>query len=168
MRKVLLIGFILAILLLAFPQGVMADDAIVNANVAAIPYSFSASYEGGMWSLTTGMTNVDTIPIVVTITGNQYWDISAVDADASKPGTPGHMYEWNAASGYTGSEELNHALVITDNINDYEISNTAITIASGNGAWVSNFWFSQDVDAAELNLPTNSYHLVVEITCGFR
>jgi hypothetical protein len=75
MKKVLLIGLILAICILAFPQGVLAadDSATVNANIAT-SLDFTAAGPVGTWDLqpsgdTTTASNADGITFFVNSNG---------------------------------------------------------------------------------------------------
>jgi len=176
MKKVLLLGLILAILLLAFPQGVMADDATVNANIVATTGDFSATYASHVWALAAGpATTTEIVPVVLTITDcNQLWDIIAWDADGT---TAGHMTEWDVTlppPGYvSGGEQLNLPLRIENSAGSYpEIGITqslAPIIRFGSlNLESAEHRFQQEVQTGELHLPTNSYHIVVTIDATFR
>jgi len=86
MKKVLLIGLILAILLLAFPQGVSA--AVDSAEVAATMEPVSeviATFAGG-WNLERGTANLFANAISVTVDSNSPWGLTAQDLKAANPG----------------------------------------------------------------------------------
>ena len=85
MKKVLLIGLILAILLLAFPQGVMAvtdPTAIINAELTPATLEFAVT-EPASWTLVRGDNYLPTADeIKVEVDSSKYWTVSA-QADAS-------------------------------------------------------------------------------------
>jgi len=85
MKKVLLIGLILAILLLAFPQGVMAvdsdfDTALVTANIDDV-CAVTADYVGGTWNLArdSADANLNDNAISVTVDSTSPFDLMAED-----------------------------------------------------------------------------------------
>ncbi len=90
MRKILLLGFILAILLLAFPQGVLADvqSPVVNANIVHT-LVFTAPSPAA-WVLDRGTAATDnylssagsgTAPIAMSVDSANGWGVTAVDAN---------------------------------------------------------------------------------------
>jgi hypothetical protein len=85
MKKVLLIGLILAILLFAFPQGVMAadtdsDTAEVTADINDV-CEVTATYVGGTWALdrNSGTSNLNDDAISVTVDSTSPFDLMAED-----------------------------------------------------------------------------------------
>ena len=105
MKKLLLIGVILAILILAMPQGVLAatQAPVVNANIAHTLVFTAPS--PSLWTLGRGATATDNllssgpgaIPIGVD-TANK-WELKAIDANAG--GTAGHQAHMIPTSGFT-------------------------------------------------------------------
>jgi hypothetical protein len=79
MKKVLLIGLILAICILAFPQGVMAasDNAEVIATIESVS-EVHASFVGG-WVLERGADNSFDNAILVTVDSTSPWGLTASD-----------------------------------------------------------------------------------------
>jgi len=89
MKKVLLIGLILAICILAMPQGVMAAlgdsaPATVTGNFASIAI-LKAQFNPGSpaWALSRGSNNPLTGGINVSVDCNQPWQVNAADTDAA-------------------------------------------------------------------------------------
>jgi hypothetical protein len=92
MKKVLLIGLILAICILAFPQGVMAagsDTAEVTASIDSIA-DIVATFTATPWALTrlaTGLTpNLNPNAITVTVDCNNDWDVTVADTKVTDKG----------------------------------------------------------------------------------
>jgi len=91
MKKVLLLGFILAILLLAFPQGVMAagdPTAEVTASIQSIA-DLNAAFSGTwvLQRLAPGLTpNLNANNITVTVDCNNDWDVSVTDDKSTNKG----------------------------------------------------------------------------------
>jgi hypothetical protein len=100
MKKLLLIGLILAICVLAFPQGVMAlDDSVtVNANLPLQTFAFDASINTGVgptwpWVLQPSTANTNPGAINLTVVSSRQWDIAAWDANGNTaPRIAGHMF----------------------------------------------------------------------------
>jgi hypothetical protein len=97
MKRVLLIGFILAILILAMPQGVLALTQGSNVDVKAIfapPLTFSASSastSGSVtWNLGRGSDNLYPSGLSFTIGAAAPWDITASHTPTGSF-TKGHM-----------------------------------------------------------------------------
>jgi hypothetical protein len=96
MKKVLLIGLILATLLLAMPQGVSAATADVTASIATVS-DLTATYIGtSPWVLTTNSANNQPNPpgaIQTTVNCNSDWDVTVADSQFAIPAAVavGHM-----------------------------------------------------------------------------
>jgi len=94
MKKVLLIGFILAILLLAFPQGVMAVDdatAVVNADLAQVALNFKVTEPTTTWNLVRGANDLGSADpsladIKIEVDTSNYWTVSAEDTTTAHKG----------------------------------------------------------------------------------
>jgi len=92
MKKVLLIGLILAICILAFPQGVMAATDIKGADVnAQVVDTCKVTAEfvppsGGVWNLERNVANALPNGIHVTVDSSSKWSLDVVDAKATDPG----------------------------------------------------------------------------------
>jgi hypothetical protein len=94
MKKLLLIGLILAILILAMPQGVSALDtpttAVVNAGITPVA-SISAAFIGP-WTLGRGENTLPaTTGITVTVDANSPWSTKAEDLSTPTNHVKGHM-----------------------------------------------------------------------------
>jgi hypothetical protein len=87
MKKVLLIGFILAILLFAFPQGVMAADipksVTIDATYGNIPTTFTVDNNVQNWALAVGTTPYDTA-LTFHVTTLDNWQVTAAATDSGK------------------------------------------------------------------------------------
>jgi hypothetical protein len=86
MKKVLLIGFVLAICVLAFPQGVMALEkpVTVDATFAVKTFQFdavtnSASPAVWPWVLSVGPDNINNDALKFTVDSSRLWEITAYD-----------------------------------------------------------------------------------------
>ena len=106
MKKLLLIGLILAICILAFPQGVLAADSIaeVNANIQET-LSFTATGPSGEWALTpvaTTTTATNAEGITFDVTSNALWNVNV------KSTTPanGKMVPFMVESGATPLDKV--------------------------------------------------------------
>jgi hypothetical protein len=86
MKKLLLIGMILAILILAMPQGVMAadDDAVVTATVADVSVVNVAPVAA--WELDRGTANLNTDAISVTVDSTSPWGLTVQDTKETNAG----------------------------------------------------------------------------------
>jgi hypothetical protein len=103
MKKLLLIGLILAICILAMPQGVLADEksATINANIVT-QLTFTATGRATEWALsptayTTTASNADGITFVVN--SNAAWGVNPKQLVGQTPYmTPVDMTESGAAA----------------------------------------------------------------------
>lgn len=89
MKKLLLIGLILVVCMLAFPQGVMAVNTANTATVDATVKTFAkidATFNGP-WELKRGANNLDN-GITVTVDSNTPWTTKAEDLTNSGYLTP--------------------------------------------------------------------------------
>ena len=106
MKKVLLIGFILVILLLAFPQGVMAAPitppvVVVNAQLPMQTFVFEVNLNPAAppsgptwpWILAANSDNLNPKAINLSVQSSRDWDINAWDnTPAVSPRLAGHMF----------------------------------------------------------------------------
>jgi hypothetical protein len=95
MKKLLFIGLILAICILAMPQGVMAaqtntaDPVIVNAEYLAAPLGFTAGLatEGFVWDLIkadeggANLRSGEDAPLTFTVNSAGTWTVTVTDSD---------------------------------------------------------------------------------------
>ena len=100
MKKVLLIGFVLAILLLAFPQGVMAavsdgDSAIVTATIADYidlvvtgPSTWGLTYTATQCAIPSDYTNCNQLTNAISfdISSNDGWALSVLGDNTGNQG----------------------------------------------------------------------------------
>jgi|WetSurMetagenome_2_1015567.scaffolds.fasta_scaffold44426_2 hypothetical protein len=176
MKKLLLIVLVLAICVLAFPQGVLADTATVNANIDTVT-EFHATYDPvDQWALTMGTTDQSDVPIVITVQSNQGWDVNAWDSlDGAKPAsTAGHMYEWDGDYVTAGSEMLDTALTIQKEDSTYASLGGAadkVKIADGEASateFDQNSYLQQYTAAGEKSLLTTNYRIVLTVDITYR
>jgi len=119
MKKVLLIGFVLAILLLAFPQGVMAattldsTTAVVSAGVTDYA-DIIATFNSGGWTLNRS-ENPLANGINLTVDCSQHWAVTAADADPSN------------TKGYMDNTNHNHSLATAFAIDTSTVQNAVLT-----------------------------------------
>ena len=97
MKKLLLIVFVLAICLLAMPQGVMAVDVVVNAQLPVQPFVFDAQINPAAtpwpWVLAPDIVNDKNDAINLSVISSRDWDIIGWDATpVSGNRLAGHMY----------------------------------------------------------------------------
>jgi hypothetical protein len=136
MKKLLLILFVLAILLLAFPQGVMADPVnqpvIVNAQYTTAQLTFTANTVESKfpWTLVRSDVsgyndNLNTDALVFTVDSNSPWTVVAADTSTAHKG---HMIE----AGTAGSHFLASLFQIRDT-NTYTLDGASpVQIQTGN------------------------------------
>jgi hypothetical protein len=143
MKKLLLIGLILAILLLAFPQGVMAvddDQAVINANLAGVTLNFKVTEPGGMWELARGANTLgttDATKIKIEVDTSNYWTVSAEDTTTAHKG---HMI-----SAGTPATFLTQVLYIQKTVGNGPLS-AKVDVGSGNPGNYSNTVFYRTLD----------------------
>lgn len=89
MKRVLLLGMILAICILAMPQGVSAATADVTANIQTISI-LTAAYEPTVnpWVLQrlNASENINANAINISVDCNTDWDVNVKDTKTSNPG----------------------------------------------------------------------------------
>jgi hypothetical protein len=153
MKKVLLIGLILAICVLAFPQGVLAADQNVeiNANVNDVS-ELTAAWVGGTWDLYRASTdeNLKSQAVHVTVDSSSQWTLSA--ADANSEGDSGYMI-----SSGDGSTPLATKFKLDGQNLDIE------TLREGNAEPLTDYYF--DVQQQVIN--TDDSSLTYKITVTF-
>ena len=175
MKKLLLIVFVLAILLLAFPQGVMAapvpDAVTVNAVYENAQLTFTADTVASKfpWTLIRDdmsgyNSNLNSGALTFTVDSRSPWTVTAED---TKTATlhKGHMIE----SGTSGSHWLAQRFQIRDTTNTYYLDGaSAIQIQTGNPTDVA---FTKDIAqpllAADHDYAVSGgYEIIVTFTCG--
>jgi len=178
MKKVLLIGLILAICILAMPQGVMAlqstKNATVNANVVqALTFTATRNaYPSGLeWALTSGTDNLYPAAVRFQVVSTSAWTVVAWDNEAS--GRPGHMVEWTTAPAW-GPRNISAAFRIRGDVGP-TLNN--IPVVSGSAVQVDHdikgtfdrsvTGFGQVVNTVDdERLATGSYRIVVTFLCA--
>jgi hypothetical protein len=142
MKKLLLIGLILVICVLAFPQGVLADSAVIEASVVQ-SLSFSAAGSNvTSWNLyyfAPGPINTNTGGLNVAVSLNNPWHITLAGS-----GTPaGHLQPFGSG-GYSGTS-LNQALHIKNGADDQVVGAgaTIFTSVLGTDGWTRHWDYVQ-------------------------
>jgi hypothetical protein len=168
MKKLLLLGLILAICILAFPEGVLADEAIVNANVVEFT-NFAATGNPALWDLyyapVTGVTQSASAPIntftdglsSVSVISNNPWHITVTGENGGK------LMPYSSG-GYTGTA-LTNAIHIVNGSTDVTVSNTAqnlVPSTARTAGWSSKYDYVQTLAAADD--PRNDYRQVLTLT----
>jgi hypothetical protein len=169
MKKVLLIGLILVICVLAFPQGVMADlsSAAVNANIVQ-SLSFGATGPGGVWDLQAGpattTTTTDAQGIKFDVTSNGAWNVNVKSATNT-----GHMKPLYDES---GAQALNKVLQIQNlnNVGYQDVTSTVDILAELKTPDTGMTYYkglSQETIFSDARLMTsgNHYTITLEFEC---
>jgi hypothetical protein len=171
MKKLLLIGLILAILLLAFPQGVMAaapQDVVVNANYQQTDVVFTAD-PAAPWSWTLLADDADSnlypAALVFTVTSNADWTVSAEDTKTVAQ-NKGHMIE----AGTGGSHFLKQLFEIQNPANNgfLTLEGSGPVLIQSGLATVTGFNkdIRQSVLTADRDYASSSgYTITVTFTC---
>jgi len=169
MKKVLLILFVLAICVLAMPQGVMAatdiKPAVVNANVTAIALDFKVTNPtcgnpAGVWQLQRGLNTLSALTGIKTeVNSSRAWQISAV----------------GLASDHTGSlmSQANHGnflqalTILQESTNSYVIlSGTPVVQTGPPGNLVQNLRYTNlQQSVADLDKALTDYQITITMTC---
>jgi hypothetical protein len=159
MKKVLLIGLILAILILAMPQGVSADTATVNAAVVE-SLSFSAAGSNvTSWNLyyfAPGPVNTNTGGLNLAVSLNNPWHIT-LSGDNS-----GHLQPYVSGT-YTGLPLFN-PLHIVNGGDDQAVSGTTSTIftsATATDGWTRHYDYQQTLVVTDD--PNPNYQIVMNV-----
>jgi hypothetical protein len=168
MKKVLLIGLILAILLLAFPQGVMAaekdKEVEINAAYAGGELSFDAYLTAGVefnWALVealVGGANARSAALTFTLDSPLDWTVNAADA-AGVSDTEGHMI-----SSSTDYVLANHFLIDNE-------AGTPIAIVGNPEIEVGvpeTTGFTKDIDqpVIQKDYAADDYQITITFTCS--
>jgi len=177
MKKLLLIGFVLAICLLAFPQGVLADKAespVVDANIEhALVFTAPSPAE---WTLTRGSVATDNYlsdtgsadPIFITVSTAQNWELTA--EDVSVLGTKGKMvptagWKPDAAGPLTNALYIEtHDPAVPGATGTYSDLTAVRTIRSGKspGYYTWNEDLKQTVALGDYALTTGKYEITIK------
>jgi hypothetical protein len=183
MKKLLLIGLILAICILAMPQGVLAATAtpVVNANIAHTLVFTAPSPT--QWILGRGAAATinllsDTAngadPIPIGVDSANKWDLKAIDANAG--GIEGHQAHMIPTSGFvpTYALPLENALEVqtggwggTPTFTALpESGNAPVIIRSAQPSGVVSFTedLKQTVALADYVLTTGTYQMTITFT----
>jgi hypothetical protein len=160
MKRVLLIGIILAILILAMPQGVLAiDTAIVNANVKDVITFDVGNNFISPWLLTTGQINSQTSGVDLFITSNSRYDVNVFGTNGGKLTDPA-----------SGGLQLAKQLEIKNAADAWAfIPGTSLNIVKNHAATVSGGEhilkdFQQDVAWADQHLVGSTYQITLTFT----
>ena len=165
MKKVLLIGFILVILLLAFPQGVSAFDAepvTVTANVQQVMQCTASTPDAQTFARGTNFVN-DIFTLTVTSTNN--WDLTADDAKSGTdtghmvPVTPFTPADASALVNPFGIETATEA--VTKAVSGDPFS---IDMGLGNKAGIAR-GLNQTIADTDWFLTAGSYQITITFTC---
>ena len=175
MKRILLLGIILAILILAMPQGVLAlsdaKTAIVNANVVQA-LTFSVTPAGALtdWQLTSGTTNDQADAVTFHVISTAGWDVKAADATTS--GHPGHLVQWDGSTYPASAKFIAAAMKIGQlpaaGMADLSASASPTLATHGAGTWDTDTTdLSQAVNlVGDERLQTNNYRIVITFTCA--
>ena len=150
MKRVLLLGFILAICVLAVPQGVSAatlgtpSSAVVNAEVAdhaAITVVFVPPTTPGYWLLDRQWDNELSNGIHMNVDCSQPWAVTVVTDANTVPGTQGYMLST------VGGIKLNQPFYIKCTIgsvpgNYHTLTSGAYGIASGTPQLPTDYFYN--------------------------
>jgi hypothetical protein len=164
MKRVLLLGIVLAIFILAMPQGVLAitNPAVpVTANVADV---LECTADGGSstaaWALVRGQDNVLSGSNGITLTVNSTFDWNLIAQDLTGSGTVGHMYD----SGVL--KFLNQPFMIEDDASTMTSLAGTVDIESGPPQAETTYThdISQEVEFADYS--GDGYTITVTFTCS--
>jgi hypothetical protein len=180
MKKLLLIGLILAILILAMPQGVSAATVpqapIVNANIVHT-LGFTAP-SPATWVLDRGTSATDNYlsgssagdPIVMTVDSATTWGVTAIDSNTG--GTAGSQAHMKPTAGFAPATALPlvNALQVQTGASAYtalpETGTTPVTIQTGSqGVTTWNEDLKQTVALTDITLTTGTYQMTITFTC---
>jgi hypothetical protein len=164
MKRVLLIGIILAILILAMPQGVSAATNTPLTILATVPQSieFVPTWTATSWPLSfvspgpTTTTDSDALHFVVT--SNAPWAVTAADTDATN--TNGHM------APYVGTAYGTPVLVNELKVGGIaHLTNTGILLHSDTATGVTTFDepLAQTLVSSDSSVP--GYRIVLTFNC---
>jgi hypothetical protein len=165
MKKVLLIGFVLAILLIAFPQGVMAETApdtvTVTAEYLYSPLEFSADLAGEFnWDLeeaAEGGANEYPGALVFVVDSPLAWDVYAADTTGSQPG---YLYSPTAAV-----HNLANPFLIADEGDDDMIDIIAGPIIESGVPADIGFIKTIDQVVEQEDYAANDYSITITFSC---
>ena len=169
MKKVLLIGLILAICILAMPQGVMAatdiKPAVVNANVTAIALDFKVTNPtcgdpAGVWQLQRGLNTLSASTGIKTeVNSSRAWQISAVGAASAHTGS--------MISGGSPSNFLQALTILQESTNSYVVlSGTPVVQTGPPGNLVQNLRYTNlQQSVADLDKALTDYQITITMTC---
>jgi len=163
MKKLLLIGLILAICVLAMPQGVMADikgdTATINAKVNQAELRFDVTSTAPTWELNRGANiQTDANRTKVEVDSSTTWTVAAI-------GTTGGGYMWSVA---------NNAILLKAPVNiysdvtsEYKPLTASVAVHDGiAGDYADTVFYtrlSQFIGPTDSNVPT--YQIVITYTC---
>jgi hypothetical protein len=170
MKRVLLIGIILAILILAMPQGVLAIDtrtADVSASIATYLELFTVPAPAA-WTLTSGTATVGydniysashggTKPLAITIETNKGWTVTASEV-TNPTATKGHMVS------------LTHSLtdpmqIQQEVLTNYGALTGSVLIADGTNAEIGVIPFTRDLAQKVYSTDTpDDYKITITFT----
>jgi len=166
MKKFLLIGLILAICVLAFPQGVLAavDDgsATVNANLPPIALVFDVTSPAGTWALARGSNNLEPAnTITIEIDSSRPWTVTAVGATTTHTG---HMMSGTAPASF-----LENAVLIASTMDTSGFKSLATTqnVQAGVAGNKLDTVFSPDLSQLvdDSDTAKTDYTITIEFTC---
>jgi|WetSurMetagenome_2_1015567.scaffolds.fasta_scaffold185791_2 hypothetical protein len=170
MKKVLLLGLILAILLLAFPQGVMAatgtpQNVPVNANVVS---AISCTASGpAQQALTRGSNNELATAFTGTVISTNNWQLVATDQKTTPTTEVGYMVPTTGFAPSTGPKALVAPFAIQTSGAAYSPLTSPVTVALG--AAGSNPYtkgMQQPVGNDDWMLTTGTYQITIVFACS--
>jgi hypothetical protein len=169
MKKLLIIGFVLAVCVLAFPQGVMAATDTDYVNVYATYYTatdFSATRidpsGGWVWDLVPGGDNEVDPAIRIHLITQSDWYIDAADT------TPGQVRDGYLLGSLADPDKtLQSPFHVKNKAGEYVDLTSSKTLASGNSLNTEQGWnaaINQPVVAADYG-STTGYTAQITFTC---
>jgi hypothetical protein len=180
MKRVLIIGFILAILILAMPQGVLADTktsgVTVNANIQNV-LDFTATNGGGSegWTMTRGTTNTITNGVGFDVKSSAPWSITVAESTTPPLPTPtnnGLMKESDGTAYINGGKFLPSPFEIQRTDDTYQsLLETSPAQKLVENDVANNYIFSKGIRQAvaltdtELPAATRHYAIALTFTC---
>jgi hypothetical protein len=172
MKKLLLIVFVLVILLLAFPQGVLAvgtQSVPVNAAYSKTDVIFTAgkATDFGTWTLSadSGSDNLKTGALVFGVTSNADWTVTAQDLKSTDTGLMTEAVT-------SGAHHLTHPFQIRDpspGSGVYSLENGATHQIQSSLATVTAFTkdIAQPLHVADRDYAsTAGYTITVQFVCS--
>jgi hypothetical protein len=160
MRKLLLIGLVIAVCMLAFPQGVLAADVPIAATLGS-SITFDASGPSDAWALSYNESeHINTLVdgIHLAVTSNDNWSVTVIGNNNGK-------FTEMGSGGHQLTNPLLISTIASPGSEDWTSTIGSVAIANGVPG-IFDVPRSLQQTIVFTDYPSNNYQIILTFTCS--